>query len=264
MAIEVFSRYEKKYMMNSAVYLKIQDVLRKYMNADPYNKDGAFYTISNIYYDTPDNYLIRNSTMKPAYKEKLRLRAYGVPKEEDLIFLEIKKKFQKIVNKRRTKLSLKEAYSFVENGEKPALQEYMNPQVLNELEYFIRRYPLKPKLYLAYDRFAYFGEGQRDLRISFDTNIRTRRDQLRLEKGDFGELLLDDNLWLMEIKAEKAIPVWVGEMLSEYEIFPVSFSKYGTEYQKYLAKNVREERIPCLISCLSQQAMPNYQLALQY
>ena len=119
MAIEVFSRYEKKYMINSAVYLKIQDVLRKYMNADPYNKDGAFYTISNIYYDTPDNYLIRNSTMKPAYKEKLRLRAYGVPKEEDLIFLEIKKKFQKIVNKRRTKLSLKEAYSLWKTGRSP-------------------------------------------------------------------------------------------------------------------------------------------------
>ena len=214
MAIEVFSRYEKKYMMNSAVYLKIQDVLRKYMNADPYNKDGAFYTISNIYYDTPDNYLIRNSTMKPAYKEKLRLRAYGVPKEEDLVFLEIKKKFQKIVNKRRTKLSMKEAYSFVENSEKPALQEYMNPQVLNELEYFIERYPLEPKLYLAYDRFAYFGKGQHDLRISFDTNIRTRREQLRLEKGDFGELLLDDNLWLMEIKAEKAIRLYLSIILN--------------------------------------------------
>ncbi len=264
MAIEVFNRYEKKYMMNTAVCFKIQEVLKKYMNADPYNKDGAFYTISNLYYDTPDNSLIRHSAMKPVYKEKLRLRAYGVPKAEDLVFLEIKKKFQKMVNKRRTKLSLREAYAFTESGEKPALQEYMNPQVLNELAYFIRHYSLHPKLYLAYDRFAYFGKDRKDLRISFDTGIRTRREHLGLENGDFGEPLLKDDLWLMEIKAEKSIPLWVSEMLSEYEIFPVSFSKYGTEYQQYLAKNVREERIPCLISYFKQQPMPSCQLALQY
>jgi len=93
-------------------------------------------------------------------------------------------------------------------------------------------YDLEPKLYLAYDRIAYFGINNRDLRITFDTNIRSRRTDLRLELGDYGEPLLDEGVWLMEVKAEKSIPVWLSRMLSENGLFKTSFSKYGTEYKK--------------------------------
>lgn len=47
----------------------------------PYRKKDAYgaYTICNIYYDTGDWRLIRKSLEKPVYKEKLRVRSYGVP-----------------------------------------------------------------------------------------------------------------------------------------------------------------------------------------
>ena len=66
-------------------------------------KEDAFgsYTICNIYYDTPDWRLIRASLEKPAYKEKLRVRSYGVPTETDRVFVELKKKFDGVVYKRR-------------------------------------------------------------------------------------------------------------------------------------------------------------------
>lgn len=49
-------------------------------NGSLYEKDAyGAYTICNIYYDTGDWRLIRKSLEKTVYKEKLRIRSYGVP-----------------------------------------------------------------------------------------------------------------------------------------------------------------------------------------
>lgn len=234
MAIEVFSRYEHKYLLDRETYKKVISVLDEHMVADSHNEELHPYTIANIYYDTDDDYLIRTSLSKPKYKEKLRLRAYGVPRESSKVFLEIKKKFNGMVNKRRTKLMLGEAYDFVQTGIAPEVKEYMNGQVLHEIEYFLKIYNLKPKLYLAYDRIAFFEKGNSDLRISFDTNIRTRRYDLRLDMGDYGDRLLPDEVYLMEIKTSRAKPLWLTNMLAELEVKRRSFSKYGTEFKKYI------------------------------
>ena len=89
MAIEVFNRYEKKYRIRDDTYYKLRERLSEYMEADEHSKDGDFYTICNIYYDTPDNYLIRKSIDGSVYKEKLRLRSYGVKAPDEKVFLEI-------------------------------------------------------------------------------------------------------------------------------------------------------------------------------
>ena len=232
MAIEVFNRRENKYLIDKETFEKIIKVMDEHMDMDSHNIDHEPYTISNIYFDTPDDYLIRTSLSKPKYKEKLRLRAYKVPNMDSKVFLEIKKKFKGVVNKRRTKLKLSEAYDFVESGIAPAPQSYINAQVLKEIEYFLKIYDLSPKLYLAYDRIAYFEKNNRDLRISFDMNIRSRRYDLRLEKGDYGEKLLSDGTYLMEIKTSTAMPLWLTSVLADLHIGRTSFSKYGTEYKK--------------------------------
>ena len=234
MAIEVFNRYEHKYMLDRETFEKVIKILDEHMYMDSHNKDHTPYTISNIYFDTPDDYLIRNSLSKPEYKEKLRLRAYGIPNENSKVYLEIKKKFKGIVNKRRTTLRLSEAYDFVSTGKAPEPKEYMNTQVLHEIEYFLKVYDLSPKLYLAYDRIAYFERDNKDLRISFDMNIRSRRYDLRLEDGDFGERLLDGEFYMMEIKTSLAKPLWLTHMLDELNIKRRSFSKYGTEYKNMI------------------------------
>ena len=239
--IEVFNRYEYKYLIDSEVRKRVEEALLSNMELDEYNKKHELYTISNIYYDTEDNYLIRQSLSKPKYKEKLRLRSYGVPKEDDKVFLEIKKKFCGLVNKRRTRIRLDEAYDFLASYRKPELKKYMNGQILNEIEYLLKKYELKPMLYLAYDRKAFFSKENRDLRITFDTNIRTRRYDLRLEMGDYGEQLLDDGMWLMEVKAEKSIPLWLARLLSENRIYKIGFSKYGKEYERMIASKIKRE-----------------------
>ena len=245
MAIEVFNRYENKYLMDTRDFYSIYNDLMAYMEPDENNKDDKFYSISNLYYDTEYHSLIRTSLAKPKYREKLRIRSYGVPGSDAKVYLELKKKVFGLVNKRRTSLRLHEAYEFVRTGQAPEYRKGMNQQVIHEIEYFLTRYELQPMVYLAYDRIALFCKDNRDLRITFDTNIRSRRYDLRLEQGDYGEQLMERGQWLMEVKAEKTIPVWLSKMLSDHQMYRTSFSKYGNEYKKSIrnAPIVEQERV---------------------
>jgi len=167
-----------------------------------------------------------------------------VPKQDAKVYLELKKKVFGLVNKRRTALKLNEAYEFVRTGIEPEFQDYMNKQVIGEIQYFLQRYSLVPKVYLAYDRIAMFYKENRDLRITFDTNIRHRRFDVALEVGDYGDSLLRRGQWLMEVKAEKTVPVWLSKMLSEQRLFRTSFSKYANEYKKMrMGQQFAKERI---------------------
>lgn len=235
MAIEVFNRYEKKYRIRDDTCQKLRERLSETMESDAHSRNGEFYTICNIYYDTPDNNLIRTSIDGAVYKEKLRLRSYGTVTPEDKVFLEIKKKYKGLVNKRRTKLELQEAYRYIQTKEKPPLQPYMNGQVLQEIDYMLHRMTLEPKIFLSYDRCAMFGKDNKDFRITFDRNIRARRYDLGLQYGVYGEPLLPEDEWIMEVKMERTMPLWMAQLLSECGIYPAHFSKYGTEYKTYIA-----------------------------
>lgn len=243
MAIETFKRYENKYRVDQRTWETLQGQLLDRMEPDAYNRNGRTYTISNLYYDTPDSHLIRTSLQKPVYKEKLRLRAYGVPGLETQVYLEIKKKYQGIVNKRRSAMILCDAYDFVASGQLPVERPFQNRQVLREITYLLQQHDLRPCLYLAYDRLAFFDRENRDVRISYDTNIRSRRADLRLESGDHGELMLEPGQGLIEIKVASNMPLWLARLLSDLEIRPTSFSKYGTEYQLQLAQTAPRSSI---------------------
>jgi SPX domain protein involved in polyphosphate accumulation len=234
MAIEIFNRYEKKYLIDYRTYEKLQSRLPEYMDKDAYNLGGDTYSICNIYYDTPDSHLIRTSLQKPVYKEKLRIRSYGVAGPDAKVFIEIKKKYNKLVNKRRSGITLSAAEQFLKTGEKPTITSKMNEQVIDEVAYMTSHKDLFPSLYLAYEREAWFGRGRHDLRISFDSHILTRRTDISLSSPIYGEPLLSPNLRLMEIKVAQSIPLWLSHMLAGYKIYPNSFSKYGTEYEQCL------------------------------
>jgi len=221
-ANQVFERVEKKYLMSREQYGAFKRCSSAYIGMDEY----GLHTICNIYFDTEEDILIRTSLEKPPYKEKMRLRSYGVPGEEDQVFLELKKKWDGIVYKRRVPMTLKEARDYVEQGIWPGHDK----QMMKEMDYFMKFYRPKPKVWLAYDREAYFGKEDAGLRLTIDRNIRTRSTGLRLELGDAGERLMEEDVYLMEIKVLAAYPVWLARLLAELKIYPVSFSKYGTYY----------------------------------
>lgn len=226
---KVFNRYEKKYMLTRQQYEAIRQRMEPYMEKDQY----GLHTIRNIYYDTEDDELIRTSLEKPKYKEKFRVRCYGEPNAESDYFLEIKKKYKGIVNKRRIVMKPQEAKAYLENGEKPREQS----QIFREVDYVWNHYQLIPKIYLAYDRIALFGKEDAEFRVTFDQNIRSRDFALTLEKDTETTKLLKDGYYLMEVKISNAMPLWFVKILTELEIHSTSFSKYGNVYRRNLEKN---------------------------
>lgn len=222
---EIFKRVEKKYIVTDQQQEQLVERMEGKMGADQY----GLTTICNIYYDTPDHQLIRTSMEKPVYKEKLRIRSYGVPDKDSKVFVELKKKYMGVVYKRRVDMSLLDSYEFVNFGIPPE----KNPQIEKEIMYFLKYYRrVGPAMYLSYDRIAYAGVGNPDLRITFDGNITYREEETRLEKGVWGEKLLDPHMRIMEIKIPGAMPLWLSALLDELKIFPTSFSKYGEAYKR--------------------------------
>lgn len=222
----VFKRYEKKYMVSSEQYNELISRMITRVNADQYGK----HTVCNVYFDTPDYLMIRNSLDKPVYKEKLRLRSYGRSTEEGTVFLELKKKYAGVVYKRRVPMKLKDARKYLYYGVKPELDS----QILKEIDYAVEFYQPRPAVYLAYERIAFSGREDPELRITFDMNLRARSFGVDLSQKTYGVPLMERGWLLMEIKFPEAMPVWLGNLLSELKIYPVSFSKYGTYFQKYL------------------------------
>lgn len=243
MSIEVFQRFEKKYLVNENTFLKIIEKITPYVVLDQHNKNNELYLIQNLYYDTKDSELIRKCLNKPKYREKLRVRAYGEVSKQDSVFVEIKKKVNGVGNKRRTKMSLYQAGVFLQNGQIPAQKKGMNLQVVNEIKQILQTYQLQPLVYLSYKRLAYFGRGDRNFRISFDRDLLTRRTQLDLSKGEFGNRLLPENQWLMEVKVLGNLPIWFTKVLSELQLYPTGFSKYGEEYKRHCAVNQKTSSI---------------------
>ena len=228
MAQETFERYEKKYMLCEMQYQAFLDDLSQYIRADQYDN----YTICNIYYDTDFYELIQKSIEKPFYKEKLRLRSYGQVSKDGEVFLEIKKKCDGIVYKRRKKMLLSVAEDYVASGVGPK----QSGQISKELDWFLTRYRVKPKVYIAYDREAYVSKEDERLRITFDRKIRWREDRLDLSQDTEGELLLGPDQIIMEIKIPGSIPFWLARLLSTHKMYSTSFSKYGTYYKQKMLK----------------------------
>ena len=218
-----FKRYEKKYMLTREQYRAMLRGMAFYMKPDEHPR----YAIGNIYYDTADYDLIRTSLEKPVYKEKLRVRSYGVPGDNDPAFVEIKKKFDGVVYKRRVTMTAAEANNWLCGGRPP-----VESQISREIDYFLRRYRPVPAVYIAYDREAYAGRENKALRITFDTNLRWRDEDMDLRAGDYGVPILDGDAVLMEIKIPGAAPLWLAHLLSENHIVSTSFSKYGAYYQQ--------------------------------
>lgn len=230
MITKVFNRVEKKYLLTKFNY----DLLLKKLGNNIIEDRYGLMTISNIYYDTNSFELIRNSIEKPQFKEKLRLRTYNLDYKDKEVYIELKKKYKGIVYKRRESYFLDEAYDFLNKKIVPK----KNNQVTKEIDFFINNYNVKPVLFLAYDRVAYYGKDDSEFRVTFDTNIRSRVENLNLENGDYGNLYFKDDTYLMEVKCLGAMPLFFVHILNELNIFPTSFSKYGNIYKDGLFKEV--------------------------
>lgn len=199
-----FQRKEKKYALTNRTYWQLREKLTPYMQEDEY----GLHTIISIYFDTQNYEMIRHSIEKPVYKEKFRIRSYGIPKEQSMVFLEIKKKVRGVVYKRRVALSYQTAKEYIQKPHSFKLQTTKDQQIKQEIDWLVARKKLEPKVMIAYDRRALFNLEDEDFRITFDFNIRYRKEQLTRTLNDEGEKVAPEIDVLMEVKALGAYPIW--------------------------------------------------------
>ncbi len=220
---EVFKRKEIKYLIDEDQYRKLLPYLEEVAKTDEY----GLSKINNIYFDTRDYRLVRTSMEKPFYKEKLRLRTYGKTEDSTNAFIEIKKKYDGIVYKRRIHGEYGKALEYLTG--KNGLPE--ESQIAREIDAFKNLYgELIPAMKICYDRVAMAGKEDKDFRVTFDSNIQWSADSVDLRSGKPGWAVLKRGQYLMEIKISNAFPMALSRKLSEFGIFPTSFSKYGAGY----------------------------------
>lgn len=220
----VFKRYELKYLLTAAQKEAVLTAMSPYMQRDKYGRT----VIRNLYYDTDTYLLIRRSLEKPVYKEKLRLRSYSRAESGSEVFVELKKKYQSVVYKRRIAMPNREAIAWL-SGEEPCRR---NSQIAEEINYFRKLYgSLQPTIFLSYEREAYYCRDDSDFRVTFDDTVLCRQEELSLSSQVYGTPILPPGKVLMEIKCAGGIPLWMTRVLSEERIYKTTFSKYGTAYK---------------------------------
>ena len=224
-----FKRREKKYRLTREQHDILLSRLSEYMEEDEY----GVHTICSIYYETDNFQIIRNSLQKPPYKEKLRLRSYGVQDADQPVYMELKKKFKGTVYKRRVAVNQEDAFRYLE-GNIPE----DGCQILREIDWFLNFYNPKPCAFVACERRALFSRENSELRVTFDYDIRCRDRFLDFSHGTSGDRIMHDGEVLMEIKIPGAMPVWLSKILNALKIYPVSFSKYGEYYKQYLLEGM--------------------------
>ena len=112
---------------------------------------------------------------------------------------------------------------------------------MDEIDYAMSfyRHP-KPKMLIAYERDAFYVKDMPNLRLTFDSAIRYRENDLFLEHGSRGTEIIGRDEYILEIKTDGAMPIWLAKALSRLMILPSSFSKYGTAYRNNIPKGIME------------------------
>lgn len=220
----VFQRREIKYLLSPAQKDAVLAAMSPYMCLDCYGRT----TIRNIYFDTDDYRLIRRSLERPVYKEKLRLRSYHAARADETVFVELKKKYFDVVYKRRISLAQDTAVRCLTEGS--ALPQ--ESQIAREIDSFRAFYAaLAPRVFLSYEREAFYDDAEPGFRVTFDENLLYRRQDLSLSSAPGGTPLLPAGVTLMEIKTAGAIPLWMVRCLTQERIYKTTFSKYGAAYR---------------------------------
>jgi len=229
----VFKRYELKYLLTEAQKERVLEAILPHIKIDQYGKT----TIRNLYFDTDDYRLVRRSIEKPSYKEKMRVRSYTKATADSTVFVELKKKCDGVVYKRRVPMGERQATDWLSGADR----FFAPTQITEEFDYFRNYYGnLHPTVFLSYDRVAYFAREDGDFRITFDSNILCREDDLSLTSEAYGARILPEGRVLMELKCAGGIPLWMTEVLSREKLYKTSFSKYGSVYQTIIFPKRKE------------------------
>ena len=192
----------------------------------------------SVYWDSPALVLFWEKVEGIKFRRKLRFRRYV---DGSGVFVEIKQRIDRTVQKRRARIPEHEARRIfgTEDGGAPSglpddlEREPDERRVLTEALLLVHRHGLRPRMSVAYRRRALFGRFEPELRITFDRRVQFLPTDRGLEEPiEVGHDLVDPRLVVMEIKYSERVPVWLCKLVSSLGFQMIRLSKYCTAVDK--------------------------------
>jgi hypothetical protein len=222
-------RYELKYIISPATALAIAVRLRGRCHLDANGTDGC-YVNESLYFDSPRFDFFFHKLDGVKLRKKVRIRRYGEQGPWEKVFVEIKSREGPYISKSRFAMdqpSLPLLVNPMQQELRPATLTPPEVRVYHEVISLARLFQLRPVIFIRYTRRSFWAEGDERLRITFDKDL----SYDTVNHNCFSPLentqpILDADQIVMEIKANGSVPLWVLELLQEFECTMVRLSKY--------------------------------------
>ncbi len=228
--IRKFNRFELKYLLTLRQAEQFKSALRAYMTPDKHGNNDGRYTLTSLYFDSPDLRCYWEKEYGLRVRRKLRIRRYetGQPLTEDTpIFVEIKQRVDRVTQKRRAVLTYGGALRLCLDRQLPECDPE-DQAVIEEIYAFLWQYNLQPRSIVRYDRQAFIGSDYDiGLRVTFDTSLSFQMQRLSLHEEPSALSMLPANQTVMEIKINEHMPIWLTELIADQNLQMVRVSKYG-------------------------------------
>ena len=219
-------RCEYKYLLDKMTADTLRARIAERLVPDE-NSGGLPYIISSLYFDSPAHKLFYQTFDRAVCRYKLRLRVYGESNDSDSAsFFEIKSKLDGLSTKRRLKLPLAVNERLWLDRTLPGGLKPPDLKLARYILFLLDTERLAPASVVSYERLAYCRNDESRLRVTFDSKLRIRTDDLDLRHGSYGTPIMGDEC-VLEIKSCTSIPLWITRLLGEYRLRNISYSKYG-------------------------------------
>lgn len=227
-------RLEYKFLVRNEFLEKLRNKILPFVELDQNVKEdaGNEYTVRSIYFDSSKFDFYHEKIEGIKVRKKLRIRSYDSKNDNNLVFLEIKNKYDNFIGKNRApiqyydlknllKTKCVQTYTLTNNG-------YAN-SVKDSEKFFhhILRNDLKPTILIVYEREAFFSKFDKSLRITFDKNLRfyDKPNMKHLYKEDDLEVATPHH-FVLELKFNNGYPKWLQDIVQEFGLIRRSVSKY--------------------------------------
>ena len=222
--VRSFNRFELKYLTTVESARAFAADIGTHAQRDPHSGERG-YDIYSLYWDSPEHRYFWEKLDGEKYRRKLRFRRYATG---DDVFVEIKQRIDRTVQKRRARMGVSDALALFDRGAiDPVREADVDDAVLQESLVLCREHRLAPKVAIRYRREAWFATFEPDLRITFDTRVQYDAQELDLARPFVeGRWLLDPGLCVTEIKYNHRVPQWLVALVQKHGLAAVRFSKY--------------------------------------
>jgi hypothetical protein len=224
-----YSRFECKYLIEPALVPEVRQFLRPFARPDPYAAlcRGYRYPICSLYLDSQDLALYQQTVGGEKNRFKLRVRTYTDDPTKPA-YLEVKRKLNTIVHKRRAGLSREQARRVW--NRQPFDASRLSPDDRRDAEYFYQHVAMieaRPVIRVKYMREAYVADGNEPVRVTLDTDLMhaiTLGDDLRSTEGRWTTTPVRGVI--LEIKFTERFPWWVQDLIRTFGLTQRAVPKY--------------------------------------